>query len=149
MLFLKEHRCQNPNQGTKIYRFLFFFDPLTPLIIFATKSLGFPDPSPFFEGIVGTEEDFDFEKIWSRKRYVAAAATPTPTTMASGDTDGILEVNRREKKLERGRKPREKRKRAVDERKERVCAEGAASTGRSEDRPREEEKGVYIPVSAC
>lgn len=67
-----------------------FFQRLTPLIIFATKSLGFSEPSPSFEGIVGTEEDLDFEKIWSRNRYVAAAATPTPTTIASVDTFGII-----------------------------------------------------------
>lgn len=67
-----------------------FFQPLTPLIIFATKSLGFSDPFPTFEGIVGMEEDFDFGKIWSRSRYVAAAATPTPTTIASVDTVGII-----------------------------------------------------------
>jgi hypothetical protein len=34
-----------------------FCQRLTPLIIFATKSLGFSDPSPGFEGMVGTEED--------------------------------------------------------------------------------------------
>jgi hypothetical protein len=63
---------------------------LTPLTIFATKSLGFPDPSPTFEGKAGTEEDFEPGKIWSRNRYVAAAATPTPTTIASVDTAGII-----------------------------------------------------------
>lgn len=67
-----------------------FFQPLTPLIIFATKSLGFPDPSPSFEGMLGMEEELDFGKIWSRNRYVAAAATPTPTTIASVDTVGII-----------------------------------------------------------
>jgi len=66
-----------------------FFQPLTPLIIFATKSLGFPEPSPSFEGRLGMEE-LDFGKIWSRNRYVAAAATPTPTTIASVDTVGII-----------------------------------------------------------
>jgi hypothetical protein len=42
---------------------LFFFQPLTLLITFATKSRGFPDPSPTFDGILGMEEDFDSRKI--------------------------------------------------------------------------------------
>lgn len=68
------------------------FGLLTPLIIFATKSLGFSEPSPPFEGRVGTEEDVDFGKIWSRNRYVAATATPAPITIASVDTFGIIIV---------------------------------------------------------
>ena len=66
------------------------FVALTQLIILATKSLGSPEPSPGFEGMVGTLEDFHLENIWSRKRYVVAAATPTPTTIASVDTFGII-----------------------------------------------------------
>jgi len=53
--------------------------------------VGSPDPSPAFDGMVGTLEDFDFEKIWSR--CVAAAATPTPATIALialVDTAGII-----------------------------------------------------------
>ena len=40
--------------------------------------------------MVGTDEDLSFGNIWSRKIYVAAAATPTPTTIASVDTAGII-----------------------------------------------------------
>jgi hypothetical protein len=92
-LFLKEYKEYRPwkvRTGPRM-TFLFSIKPLTPLIIFATKSLGFPEPSPAFGGIVGTEEELDFKKIWSRNRYVAAATTPTPTTIASVDTVGIIE----------------------------------------------------------
>ena len=68
--------------------YLFFL--LTPLTIFATKSLGFPDPPAPFGGVVWAEEDPDLRNIWFRRRYVATATTPTPMKTASVDTAGIM-----------------------------------------------------------
>ena len=78
---------------------------------------------------------------------MAAAATPTPTTMASGDTDGILEVNRRKILSERGRKPKEKRKRAVDERKEGKGMYGGCSVNRTFGGPTTGGRKGYLCIS--
>ena len=78
---------------------------------------------------------------------MAAAATPTPTTMASGDTDGILEVNRRIILLERGRKAKEKRKRAVDERKEGKGMCGGCSVNRTFRGPTTGGRKGYLCIS--
>jgi len=51
--------------------------------------------------MVGAEGGFDFGKILSRNRYMTAAATPTPTTIASVDTDDI--IRRREEERTKAR----------------------------------------------
>lgn len=61
-----------------------------------------------FEGIVGTEENFDFGNIWSRNRYVAAAATPTPITIASVETVGIIREDSIERLVGEGERKRDR-----------------------------------------
>jgi hypothetical protein len=58
----------------------------SPPVIFATRPLGFLDPSPSSRGVVGTVKDFELGKIWSRERCVADATMPTPTTIGSAST---------------------------------------------------------------
>jgi len=66
---------------------------LTPSLIFAMKSRGFPWPLTSFDGAGGTGFAGAERKIWSRKRYAAARTTPSARMETSwADATGMMGV---------------------------------------------------------